>query len=350
MSGASVPKALIEVGAAPAGAPLAIEADRFGKGEFELPMGSYRLLVKSPGFCPYKSSVEVLQQQTQIVTAKLQVDSCPGPCQASCIAVYPDPAIQTTQSPLRHIILKVNDSTGAPIRGARIQIDHSSGGAGDDATTGRDGEAALNLTPGPHVLAISARLFKLLTQQVEVRDAPNQEILAVMEMDCEHTICDIVITADNEAIPLDQRPAKTTLTIVVTDQSGAIIPGAYIVATNKTTGSRIEAFADKAGDKIGQAAVRLDEGTYDLTVQSKGFKVWEERAVEVKAEMHKAITLALPFDNLPLCGPCVVLEPVIIPLEHQPITAAVPLIPVQQFIPPARPFRPRPPSHRPNPT
>jgi len=346
VSGASVPKALIEVGAAPAGAPLAIEADRFGKGEFELPMGSYRLLVKSPGFCPYKSSVEVLQQQTQIVTAKLQVDSCPGPCQASCIAVYPDPAIQTTQSPLRHIILKVNDSTGAPIRGARIQIDHSSGGAGDDATTGRDGEAALNLTPGPHVLAISARLFKLLTQQVEVRDAPNQEILAVMEMDCEHTICDIVVTADNEAIPLDQRPAKTTLTIVVTDQSGAIIPGAYIVATNKTTGSRIEAFADKAGDKIGQAAVRLDEGTYDLTVQAKGFKVWEERAVEVKAEMHKAITLALPFDNLP----CVVLEPVIIPLEHQPITAAVPLIPVQQFIPPARPFRPRPPSHRPNPT
>jgi len=31
VSGASVPKALIEVGAAPAGAPLAIEADRFGK-------------------------------------------------------------------------------------------------------------------------------------------------------------------------------------------------------------------------------------------------------------------------------------------------------------------------------
>ena len=95
VTGAFVPKALIEVGAVPNSAPLATEADRFGKGKFELPMGSYHLLVKSQGFCPYQGSFEVLRQQNQIITANLQINTCPGPCAGFCGVIYSGPEIQT---------------------------------------------------------------------------------------------------------------------------------------------------------------------------------------------------------------------------------------------------------------
>jgi hypothetical protein len=221
VTGAFVPKALIEIGAESNGAKLAAEADGVGKGEFELPIGNYHLLVKSPGFCPYKGPMEVLKQQSQIITAKLQVDSCPGPCAGPCVTVSSEPEIQTT------------------------------------------------------------------------------------------------------------------LTVVVTDQTGAIIPGAHIAATNQATGSRVEATADATG----QAIVDLDQGIYKLRVTAPGFQGYLENEVEAKAEMHRVVALRA---GIGICEPCMDVRDVPeIPLERQPIAADIPLIPVPQLVLPAKPLHPK---------
>jgi len=56
---------------------------------------------------------------------------------------------------------------------------------------------------------------------------------------------------------LAQEHARETLTVVVTDQTGARISGAHIVATDQATGSQLDA----AADATGQAVVQLDQGT-----------------------------------------------------------------------------------------
>jgi hypothetical protein len=145
---------------------------------------------------------------------------------------------------------------------------------------------------------------------------------------------------------LAQKHAKVTLTVVVTDQSGAIIPGAYIAATNQATGSRFEA----PSDANGQAVVDLNEGTYKLTVTARGFQQYTEKDAALRAETHKKVVLSI--SNLVECGPCVSLIPVAdvreIPSEHQPIAAEIPLIPMQQFVPLAKPYRPKHASDRRN--
>jgi len=221
VTGAFVPKALIEVSATQSGPPMTREADESGKGKFELPIGSYHLLVKSPGFCSYKGPVEVLKQQNQIFTAKLQVDTCPGPCEVACIAVLPEPETQVT------------------------------------------------------------------------------------------------------------------LTVLVTDQSGAVIPGAHVVASNQATGMRFQAVASATGE----AVVPLDPGVYALRVEARAFQIYEEKEVQAKMPMQKAVTLAI--SPLIECGPCVEGIDPPFALEHQQLQEEIPSIPVGQLVLPARHLHPR---------
>jgi hypothetical protein len=130
-----------------------------------------------------------------------------------------------------------------------------------------------------------------------------------------------------------ERPA-TTLIVVVTDQSGAVIPGARIVATDQATGSRFDAVADTTG----QAIVHLDKGTYELRVQAGGFQLLLEPNVEMHTETHKEVTLRISSWS---SGPVVSGGPEI-PLEYQPVAAELPLIPMQQLAAPAKPVHPRP--------
>jgi hypothetical protein len=132
---------------------------------------------------------------------------------------------------------------------------------------------------------------------------------------------------------LAQQPAKGTLTVVVTDEIGAWISGARITATETQTGARFDAIADGKG----QAVLHLAQGSYKLNVQAKGFISWEESKVEVTLETQR--TVALVVAN---CGCSIIVEgPVGPPVEYLPMTAEIPLIPMQQFIPSAKPLRHR---------
>jgi hypothetical protein len=261
---------------------------------------------------------------------------------AIALALYCS-TLRSQQAEPVHFLIKVTDSTGAVIPGARIEIDHSPGGAEVAATADREGKAVLNLLPGPHDLMITSRLFERWAKHIVVGDAPGQDILAVMEVDCVHIIRDIWVTADNQAVPLVKQHARTILTVVVTDESCNHVSGANIVvlAIDQITG-RAEAVADGGG----HALVHLDQGRYRLRVKAIGFQDWEEQNVEVKENMHRYVILARDCT----LGPSVCVDDprLPIPLPRQPVTADFPLIPTQRFLPPAKPFRPEHPPTRPS--
>jgi hypothetical protein len=77
----------------------------------------------------------------------------------------------------------------------------------------------------------------------------------------------------------------------------------------------------------GQAVVHLDQGSYELNVQARGFQTEIEKQVEVREEIRKTFTLKIgPFYS----GPEVMMEAEI-PFEHLPLQAQIPLMPIEQF-------------------
>jgi Carboxypeptidase regulatory-like domain/TonB dependent receptor-like, beta-barrel len=64
----------------------------------------------------------------------------------------------------------------------------------------------------------------------------------------------------------------------LTDQTGAVIPGATVTVTNTSTGLSRQATTDAAGY---YSIPNLQEGTYDLSISATGFKTYTQRGVNV---------------------------------------------------------------------
>jgi len=134
-------------------------------------------------------------------------------------------------------------------------------------------------------------------------------------------------------ITLAQNHAQATFTTTVTDQTGARVPGARITVTDEATGSRTASPTDSTG----QATFQLNEGTYQLRVQAKGFESYEEKEIEVKAAIKKNVTLQIGRSFSPI----VVSDAPEILLDHPVLAIEIPIIPTSQFSPPNRTLRRR---------
>ena len=77
----------------------------------------------------------------------------------------------------------------------------------------------------------------------------------------------------------------------MTDSSGAGVPGAHITFINESTGIKTQA----AASSVGLYTAPLAAGTYDITVEAKGFERFEQAhvVVEVGAETTNDIKLTL---------------------------------------------------------
>ena len=71
---------------------------------------------------------------------------------------------------------------------------------------------------------------------------------------------------------------------IVTDSSGSVIPGATVTATNTQTGIRSVVKTDQKGF---YSFPSLAVGTYDLRVEQKGFKEFEKQGIVI--EVNSAI-------------------------------------------------------------
>lgn len=117
-----------------------------------------------------------------------------------------------------HLSIKVTDTLGTIIPGARIQIDRSPPETRIDATADRNGEAAFDLSPGHHVVSISATGFKRLDQEIEIKNGSDRRFTALLF--AVDTAGDLnVVAEDKEArIPLEHQPFAAAIPFVPTQQ------------------------------------------------------------------------------------------------------------------------------------
>jgi hypothetical protein len=224
VTGAGVPRATVEVAPSPTAQVLTFEADRNGKAQFELPPGDYDLHVKSQGFCPFRKFLEPLNEQNRLVTAKLQIDSCPGPCAGPCVTVssesgdqiYPQPGALTVQALQHAIKVIVTDSTGAVVQRANVEAistlpDNFGGHWSESTTTNTLGEASLDLAMGDYVLSVTANGFRKWSTKIVAGAHLNQAIRAEMastdknvRADCMSCVSlnDLNISPESDTLPM----------------------------------------------------------------------------------------------------------------------------------------------------
>jgi hypothetical protein len=136
---------------------------------------------------------------------------------------------------------------------------------------------------------------------------------------------------------LAQQPEMGTITVTISDQVGAIIPGAHVVVSGKATALRSEAISDRSGE----AVLHVYQGVYDLAVKARAFATYAENNVEVTNQTHIAATLRIDPRYQGCTLPCDGFWVPYVPLEHSQVEAEIPFIPVQQFPLPAKRLRPK---------
>src|SRR5262249_35884476 len=81
----------------------------------------------------------------------------------------------------------------------------------------------------------------------------------------------------------------------VTDQTGAVVPGATVTLTNVQTGQTREAISDNAGS---YSIVNVAEGTYDLSVKMTGFRTHVEKGIAVTINTVRQANISLQLGQV----------------------------------------------------
>ena len=83
---------------------------------------------------------------------------------------------------------------------------------------------------------------------------------------------------------------SSSLSGVVTDESGAVLPGAQVTVTNSETGVRRTLAADAAGRYL---AAQLSPGTYEITVTAPGFETFVKSGVILTVGQAASLNFAM---------------------------------------------------------
>src|ERR1019366_2074282 len=86
-----------------------------------------------------------------------------------------------------------------------------------------------------------------------------------------------------------------TISGVITDATGATVPGAKVMVTETQTGTRIPAVSDNSGQ---YTAPFLLPGQYDISVQSPGFKAALRKGLNIGSGDHSVIDFKLDVGDV----------------------------------------------------
>jgi hypothetical protein len=84
--------------------------------------------------------------------------------------------------------------------------------------------------------------------------------------------------------------STATVSGIVADSGGAVIPGVFVYALEQSTGVQTKAVSDGAGQ---YTLPFLKPGTYTFTVEAAGFKKYERQKIALSAGDHPTIDIAL---------------------------------------------------------
>src|SRR5690349_6006203 len=90
--------------------------------------------------------------------------------------------------------------------------------------------------------------------------------------------------------PLRAQSTLGTITGLVTDSSGAIIPNAVVAAVNTATGVRAQTIASSTGNYV---IPNLQIGNYDLTISVTGFKTFLRSGIGIRSNDNIRIDATL---------------------------------------------------------
>src|SRR5258706_14480483 len=90
--------------------------------------------------------------------------------------------------------------------------------------------------------------------------------------------------------PLKAQSTLGTITGLITDSSGAVIPNAVVVATNTATGAKAQTITSSTGNYV---VPNLPVGPYEVTVAISGFKAWTRSGINVSSNDNLRIDVTL---------------------------------------------------------
>jgi hypothetical protein len=218
---------------------------------------------------------------------------------------------------LAKLTLTISDQTGARIPLASVVATRSGTRERFESQADSSGQVVLKLNPDRYDLQVQSRGFIPWAEQgLDVTGQSEKSVvLKIVQVEC------------GPCVVSELRPDSSTeavLTVIVSDQTGARLSGAKIIATRRPDGDSILVPADASGE----AVLRLEQGLYDLRIEAKGFSSWVETGVDVTRQLQKSVVLRV--SNPVYWGPWVETMP-LVPLETSYIEALIPLEPIQQL-------------------
>jgi len=92
------------------------------------------------------------------------------------------------------------------------------------------------------------------------------------------------------SVPAMAQSDRGTITGTITDPVGAVVPGATVTALNKATGASVQSVTTSTGN---YTLPSLSTGTYDLTIEAKGFTKYIQEGIEVQVAQTARIDITL---------------------------------------------------------
>lgn len=145
----------------------------------------------------------------------------------------------TAQQPKQvPITIKVTDQTGAVLGGAAVRIDDSFAKSAPRVDTDYSGLAVVDLTPGSHLISISARGFANWAIQFDVQEGANQPIEATLRFGPQIVECGPCVVAD-PVIPLDRSTIDYSIPVHVLESPVSVYT-AHNSRDERATKSQLE--------------------------------------------------------------------------------------------------------------
>jgi hypothetical protein len=199
------------------------------------------------------------------------------------------------------VTIVVMGPRGGMVPDAQIKLSPSPAKAPKNPETNEHGEFSLDLVPGSYDLFVSFPVFVPWAKQIQVLAAPSQTVRVVLEV--AETTAMVQTCSPCPPVQLDSVPqppavpsASASLTIVVKDATGAVVPYAQIGGYLQAGTWRVP-----EADEHGRFSIKVIPGSLNLAVTSPGFRRWTKR-IRLQDGESQTVDVLLNADDAPPPG------------------------------------------------